>query len=97
MPHKQTINTRDPEYAWPTHLPPADVRPWPDKVDERLAALERESQEHTEEIANTDWNMKALLVRVEAMERESQEHTAELAALAAALDNLSARLQADSK
>lgn len=43
MPHEQTINTLDPEYAWPRHLPPAavyDARPWPDKTDDRLAALE---------------------------------------------------------
>jgi hypothetical protein len=52
---------------------PHDLRPHPEIVDERLTNLERESQEHTEEIVNADWNLKALLMRVEALERKAQD------------------------
>ena len=44
--------------------------PWPDTADQRIMGLERESQEHTEEITNTNFNQKALLMRVESLERQ---------------------------
>lgn len=49
---------------------------WPEATDTRIAALENASQEHTEEIANTDFNLKALLMRVESLEAQAKQRDA---------------------
>jgi hypothetical protein len=59
------------DYTYDKLFHPQPVgEPWPDVAERKITALERESQEHTEEIANTDWNLKALLMRVESLERQ---------------------------
>jgi hypothetical protein len=43
--------------------------PWPDSAEKRIAALERESDEHTEEIATVDAKLTVLRVRLNSLER----------------------------
>lgn len=51
------------DYTYDNLFHPQPVRePWPDEAEKRIASLE-------ETTGSTDWNLKALLARVEHLER----------------------------